>query len=293
MSRLSSVEVQRLAAFTVDGKGGNPAGVVICEAHPAELEMQQLAAEVGYSETAFLEPFGGQAWRVRYFSPKVEVPFCGHATIASAVALSQRFGVGDFILETRTGPVPVTTRAGETGEIEATLVSPMPSVAPAEADLVGDALTQLRWSAAELDPSLPPAVSFAGARHLILAAGTRDRLRQLDYDFDGLRELMVLHGLFTVDLVWRESPLVFHARNPFPVGGVVEDPATGGAAAAFGAYLRFHRFVTPPARITIFQGADIGRPSRLNVELVAGDERVRISGTASPIEPAETASASG
>lgn len=75
-----------------------------------------------------------------------------------------------------------------------------------------------------------------------------------------------------------------HARNPFPVGGVVEDPATGAAAAAFGAYLRFHRFVTPPARITIFQGADIGRPSRLNVELVAGDERVRVSGTASPID---------
>ena len=83
----------RLAAFTTDPSGGNPAGVWIGEALPADDEMQRIAAEVGYSETAFLAPDGSGAtgrFRVRYFSPLAEVPFCGHATIASGVALAER-----------------------------------------------------------------------------------------------------------------------------------------------------------------------------------------------------------
>lgn len=280
------VEVLRLAAFTVDGAGGNPAGVVIADDHPPEVQMRRVAAEVGYSETAFLAPLGQRTWRVRYFSPQIEVPFCGHATIASGVALAARDGVGTFNLETNIGQVPVHTRIEADGGIEATLVSVPPAVAAAEPGLVGRALALLGWRHTELDRSLPPAVAYAGERHLILAAATADRLARLDYDFDGLRDLMRAHDLTTVDLVWRESPLVFHARNAFPVGGVVEDAATGAAAAAFGAYLRWHGAVTPPARVTVFQGAQMGRPSRLTVELVDGDERVRVSGTGSPIGPA-------
>jgi len=83
----------RLAAFTADPAGGNPAGVWIGDVLPPAGEMQRIAAEVGYSETAFLAPdASGEAgrWRVRYFSPLAEVPFCGHATIASGVALVGR-----------------------------------------------------------------------------------------------------------------------------------------------------------------------------------------------------------
>ena len=74
---------------------------------------------------------------------------------------------------------------------------------------------------------------------------------------------MLAHDLTTVDLVYREDETTFHARNPFPVGGVVEDPATGAAAAAFGAYLRELGLITPPATITVHQGVDMGRPSLL------------------------------
>ena len=82
----------RLAAFTTDPNGGNPAGVWVGEALPTETEMQRIAAEVGYSETAFLAPDGsGDAgrFRVRYYSPLAEVQFCGHATIAGGVALAE------------------------------------------------------------------------------------------------------------------------------------------------------------------------------------------------------------
>jgi PhzF family phenazine biosynthesis protein len=78
---------------------------------------------------------------------------------------------------------------------------------------------------------------------------------------------MLREGLTTLQLVWRESPSVFHSRNPFPVGGIVEDPATGAAAAALGGYLRAIGAVPVPGTITIFQGQDMGRPSQIHVEI--------------------------
>ena len=85
----------------------------------------------------------------------------------------------------------------------------------------------------------------------------------------------------TVDLVWRESPTVVHARNPFPPGGVVEDPATGAAAAAFGGYLRELGLVDPPATVTIHQGADMGRPGVLTVDIPAEPGTgISVTGTA-------------
>jgi PhzF family phenazine biosynthesis protein len=80
-----------------------------------------------------------------------------------------------------------------------------------------------------------------------------------------LANLMRRNDWVTVHLVWRETPFVYHARNPFPQGGVVEDPATGAAAAAFGGYLRALELVPTPTSITIYQGYDMGRPSKIIV----------------------------
>src|SRR4029453_19077077 len=134
-----------------------------------------------------------------------------------------------------------------------------------------------------MDPELPPDIAYAGARHLIVSASTRQRLADLDYDFDRLLAYMLERDLTTLQLVWRESPTTFHVRDPFPVGGVVEDPATGAAAAAFGAYLRELGLVQPPVTLTLHQGDDLGRPSLITVELRADDTRVRVSGNAVPI----------
>ena len=84
--------------------------------------------------------------------------------------------------------------------------------------------------------------------------------------------------IWIVDLE-RESATRFHARDPFPVGGVVEDPATGAAAAALGGYLRDAGLIEAPARLTIRQGEAMGRPSRLEVEVPATGGIV-VSGTA-------------
>ncbi|MFH8885691.1 PhzF family phenazine biosynthesis protein [Streptomyces californicus] len=283
MTSDSGPDVLRYTAFSADPAGGNPAGVVLDAAGLDEERMLAVAAELGYSESAFLtERTGEGAYTIRYFSPKAEVPFCGHATVATALALAERDGPGELEFATAAGPVPVTVvRAG--GELRATLTSVAPHVEEvAEADLA-EALAALDWPAADLDPELPPRIAYAGARHLVLAAATRERLAELAYDFARLEALMHRLELTTLQLVWREGPEVFHVRDPFPVGGVVEDPATGAAAAAFGAYARELGLVPEASVLTLLQGADMGRPGTLTVELHAGDPRVRVSGTGTRI----------
>src|SRR3954447_5746475 len=273
--------VLRYSAFTDTPAGGNPAGVVLDGRDMADARLLELAAEIGYSETAFLTPrAGGREYDVRYFSAEAEVPFCGHATIATAVALAERDGTGDLVFHIAAGPVAIRTGRDEAGAIVASLTSVAAETFGVEAAGLEAARALVGWSPAELDAALPPRIAYAGARHLILGAGSRERLGDLDYDFDGLKALMLRLELTTVDLVWREREDVFHARNPFPVGGVVEDPATGAAAAAFGAYLRELGIVSPPARVTILQGDDMGRPSRLTVDIASDRPEISVSGRA-------------
>src|SRR5690349_18254886 len=103
-------DVLRLAAFTDDPAGGNPAGVVLDAGALTDAEMQAIAAQVGYSETAFITSADDEATTIRYFSPLAEVPFCGHATIATGVALARRDGPGRITLDTRAGRVVVDTQ---------------------------------------------------------------------------------------------------------------------------------------------------------------------------------------
>jgi len=277
-----TTEVLRYAAFTVDGRGGNPAGIVLDARGLDAAEMQAIAADVCYSETAFLvgRPAQPNVYDVRYFSPEQEVPFCGHATIASAVALAERSPADELIFHTPAGFVSIATFQNDDGERVAELTSVAPRVSEPEPSLVPAALGALRWSVDDLDPDYPVLLANAGSEHLVLVTKTRQRLADLDYDFGALAKLMREHELITLQLIWPESKKRYHSRNAAAGLGVVEDPATGAAAAAFGGYLRELGLIGENANFTISQGVEMGRPSELTVSVMAGEPGVRVSGTA-------------
>lgn len=151
-------EVLRYAAFTEDPRGGNPAGVVLDALGVDDATMLGTAARVGYSETAFVIARDVRAGEldVRYFSPEAEVPFCGHATIATTVAWAERHGTGLLHMHTPAGLVEVDTTDAPTG-LTATLTSVPPKVAPMEPEQLAELLAALRWRADELEPMLPRA----------------------------------------------------------------------------------------------------------------------------------------
>jgi PhzF family phenazine biosynthesis protein len=257
------MDIERLSAFSMNNKGGNPAGVVFCEQMPGEDEMLRIAKDVGYSETAFLVK-QADGWRVRYFAPAMEVPFCGHATIALGGALGKRFGPGKYKLFLNDGEIQVYAEIID-GRISSTLCSPATSSEDAPNEFVNQVLEAFNLKRADLDSAFPVRLASAGARHLILFLKDRDTLADMQYQFDRVRNLMLEWGVITISLLWSESGGVFHSRNAFAYGGVYEDPATGAAAAALAGYLRDIGWQGRNEFI-IMQGEDMGRPSRLNVK---------------------------
>lgn len=264
-------DVLRYAAFTDTPEGGNPAGVVLDASGLDDSRMQAIAAEIGYAETVFVTEMAvdGDARRnrVRYFSPIAEVPFCGHATIALAVALSGRDGAGTFVFDTEVGPVVIET-AGRGTEATASFTSVEPQIAEFSDGVLDSLLGLLGVGQSELHPGYPPKVAFAGNWHPILVFAERSTFDSYVFNPDAMRALMDAQGWAgTVTTLCEIAGGEFDSRNLFPVGTITEDPATGSAAAAFGAYLRLLSLVQTPTRVIVHQGSHVGRPSVLMVDI--------------------------
>jgi PhzF family phenazine biosynthesis protein len=270
--------VQRIAAFADGNRGGNSAGIVLTDQFPSETEMRRIAAEVGYSETAFAVPDGGDGqWRVRYFSPESEVAFCGHATIALGAALAGHSGPGQFALQLNDAGITVEATASGQG-YQVALQSPPTRSAAARTELVDQALALFGYRSGQLDPALPPAEIHGGADHLVLALKDRSDLSAMSYDLDAGRALMREYGLVTIMLVHVRSHTEFDVRNAFASGGVLEDPATGAAAAAFSGYLRDLGW-PHQNRILITQGEDMGEKSVISATFTdQPGSSIRVSG---------------
>lgn len=272
------MNVLKIAAFSDGGTGGNPAGVLIADTLPATADMARIAAEVGFSETAFAAP-EGDGWRVRYFSPESEVPFCGHATIALGAALALRHG--DAVFPLHLNQANITVEGKKNGSlVAAALQSPPTRSKPAPPELVQAALQLFGLGPEDLNPALPPALVHGGADHLLLALTSRATLAAMRYDLEAGRTLMAGAGVVTILLAWAETPQRFHTRNPFASGGVYEDPATGAATAALAGYLRDLGWPHGGA-IDIVQGEDMGMRSLLRAEIPeAAGSSIRVSGSA-------------
>jgi len=255
------MEIQRLSAFANGDEGGNPAGVALLDELPQADVMQRVAADVGFSETAFAAQTGN-SWRVRYFSPESEVPFCGHATIALGAALAQRHGNGRFALELNNTSITVDGEV-DGNQIRASLQSPETSSAPVELQQVRQALELFGWSLDQIDNNLPPAFANAGANHLILGVGSRQLLADMKYDLSRGRAFMSDTDIVTICLVYAKSPVLFHTRNPFASGG---------------GYLRDINW-PHNGKIDVVQGEDMGYKSLISAEFGSNiGESIRVSG---------------
>jgi PhzF family phenazine biosynthesis protein len=271
------MEILSFRAFTTPGpdpRSGNPAGVVIDAEELQRDDMLRIAAGLGFSETAFLTAVTPTSARVRYFTPRDEIAFCGHATIASGVARARR-GAGPIVaFQTNAGTVPVQVDAAA-----ATLTAVDTTIHPLADGILHELLKTLRLSPADLDPDLPPAFVRGGNPHPLVFVRA-EALAALDHDDAALLDLQNREGWDgTIPVVHRLARDRFASRNPFPRGGIREDPATGSAAAGLGYYLRTRQQLPLPGTIRVEQGVEAGRPSLITVEIPA-EGRVRVLGTA-------------
>ena len=205
-------EILRYAAFTDVPDGGNPAGIVLDASGLDDAAMQRIAAEVDYAETAFITERTDGELTVRYFSPIAEVPFCGHATVATAIAIAEREGPGALRFATPVGEIVIETAAADDG-IRAAFTSVEPDVAHFP-EFVLDALLELIGvDRTQLDERYPPRLASAGNQHPIVVITDSRVFDGFVFDPGAVRAFMDAQG-------WPATITVLHRIMDAP-GGVL------------------------------------------------------------------------
>ena len=268
-------------AFTTEPLSGNVAGVVPdADGLDAE-QMRAIAAELGASETAFVCSSPSADRRIRYFTPTEEIDLCGHATIAAHAHLSAERAIepGTHTLETNVGTLDIDV--GELGEVWMT--QPTSTVRPLDveydhvADLLGVDVAALR----DVGEDLPIALASTGLPFVVVPVNFLEHLSGVSPDFDAIDEFAAEYDAagiyaFTFDTLDGESTL--HARCFAPGVGIPEDPATGTASGACGAYLRqMGAFDSVPDELRFEQGHFVDRPSHVRVRVA---DHIQVGGRA-------------
>jgi len=260
-------------AFTRRPLRGNPAGVMPFARGLGADEMLAVAREVNASETAFVLPSREADFKLRYFTPTQEVPFCGHATVAALTVL-ERLGevsvAGAFArvrLETDVGLIPAElVRTPDGLRVDMTQVAPAFRPCTQPADRILDILGA---NAEDLRADLPLELAYTGLWHLLVPLSSAEALDGLLPDLRALAELNRELGVLTTHIFVEEGE-TFHCRDFAPAAGIDEDPVTGSAAGALGAYLLRHRVTRPGVPLCLRQGEACGRAGEVRV-VVAGD----------------------
>ncbi len=254
-------------AFTDTPFGGNPAGVVLVRQEatfPSDELMVNIAAELRYSETAFVRQEAPTEFTVRYFTPRAEVDLCGHATIATFGTLARQGIVPDGAMcmnHTRAGDLLV--RAGQAVMMQmapATVIDRHVDVRRLHTIMCHD--PQWPW------PLSPVEVVSTGLPDIIMPVADPAALNALQPDMPGLAQLSRELGVTGVHaFALSQDTYTAHVRNFGPLYGIDEESATGTANAALTHYLHRRGHIAPNTECRFLQGEAMGRPSVVVTEL--------------------------
>ncbi len=279
-------------AFTDQAFGGNPAGVVVLSQNsdfPAEDTMQKLAAELRYSETAFIKQMPDGSFNTRYFTPVAEVDLCGHATVASFYVLLKAgivkaghryqnqtlagdlniFIDQDSILMDMAEPQLFEVIAG--GEATEKLYQVMGLSSVEQGHCENCAI------------SLVPRKVSTGLVDIMLPVKSQAELDSIAPDFKALSDLSKKHNVVGVHAftVSTDDGKV-HARNFAPLYDIDEEAATGTSNGALAYYLYHYSYLKAGQLLEVIQGEKMGRPSCITAQIVieGGKEKVKVGGRA-------------
>lgn len=261
-------------AFTDQPFGGNPAGVVLLEDNlfPPEALMLQVAAELRYSETAFVRKLSPTEYQVRYFTPKDEVELCGHATIATFSLLHQEAGiVGHCLCHTKAGDLAI-----EVGEqVMMQMATPRIVETLENTDEIYRAL-----GVTDYQPSLPVQIAYSGLPDLMIPLADVATLNGLQPNMEAISDITQKHKAVSFHVfAFGNGGYIAHVRDFAPLYGIPEESATGTANAALTHYLVVNGVIPKQGDFAFLQGETMGRPSVVVTRLTP-DGTIFVGGTA-------------
>jgi PhzF family phenazine biosynthesis protein len=261
-------------SFTDQPFSGNPAGIVLLgeEAFPSERLMTQVAAELRYSETAFVRRLSPTEYHLRYFTPAAEVELCGHATVATFVLL--------YKLGMAQGQCQYHTMAGDL-EVEAGERVMMQMAMPHIIETLTD--TAPVYHAIGLDnyqPTLPAQVAYSGLADIMIQVPDTATLNSLQPDMDAISAITKAYNTvsFHVFALVNDGHTAY-VRNFAPLYDIPEESATGTANAALTHYLAVNGVIPATGDFSFMQGEAMGHPSIVSTR-IATDGTLYVGGTA-------------
>ncbi len=277
------IQVHQVDAFTREPFTGNPTGVVLNADGLSEAQMLAIARELNNAETAFiLAPDGADhTVRARFFTPRSEAGFVGHATVAAQYVLSRRQDAPRTQRQkSKAGIVDIEVRGTDAERQIAIRRSPPPlgrELNDRERLAVLDALALASES---LDPRIPLRIVGAAGTRLLIGVRGPEPLKQLKPDLARLTTLSAqigAAGYFVFALTSADEDHLTESRMFCPALGIAEDPVSGNAHGLLGAYLarlRLLRRSGERARFCGIQGHSLHRPGRVEVELGFRDDEL-------------------
>jgi trans-2,3-dihydro-3-hydroxyanthranilate isomerase len=277
--------------FTDVPFGGNPVAVIPDAAGLTDLELQQIAREMNLSETVFVFPPSDQAAvvKIRIFTPTQEIPFAGHPVIGTFFVLGTlkrlalREPVTRVLQECNLGLFPVDIHVKDGRITRVVMSQPQPQfleIIESRDDLFSLAralgvarqqITETKW---------PVQVVSTGLPVMIVPVRTLTAVRSIVPDVSAIAELCQQYGangIMAFSTMTVEQQATVHTRMFAPLIGIIEDPATGSASGALGAYLLQHGVVevAPMTEIIAEQGYEIERPSRILIQVESEDDAIQ------------------
>ena len=268
-------------AFTDQPFGGNPAGVVLLDAQtfPQEDLMLKIAAELRYSETAFIKRHSAQEFTLRYFTPKAEVELCGHATIASFSLLHRKgLASGQCLCHTLAGDLNI--EAGE--KVMMQMAKPRIVATLIETEEIYQALGLKSYH-----PTMPVQVVYAGLPDIMLPLPDVATLQSLQPDMEAIAAITKRHEAVSIHpFAFSNDGYTAHVRDFAPLYDIPEESATGTANASLTYYLQQSGCLGAEAECAFIQGEAMGRPSVVATRIQA-DGNVFVGGTATVVAEGE------
>lgn len=275
------VEAILVKAFTKDKAKGNPAGVIFNADNLTDKHMVKISADLGFSESSFVSQSDKGDFKIRFFTPTQEVYLCGHATVATIHALMEigRINLGDnnkktVTIETKAGVLPI--ECCKDGFIAMTQVKPQFSNEMHDKKIVS---MLLGISEGEIS-GYPIQVVSTGTPKLMIPIESLKTLFKIKPDLEGIKKYCQEHPVkgfypFTFETIDKDSD--FHARQFNPLAGIDEDPITGVAAGALGAYIVEHE-IFDKKNFVIEQGYCMNKSGKMYVTI--DDDIVKVGGYA-------------
>lgn len=274
-------------AFTDTTFGGNPAGIVLLSEgadFPSDEICVKTAAELRYSETAFIKILGAHEFQIRYFTPAAEVDLCGHATIASFYALMH---LG--IIEKNCACINHTLAGDLNIEVKDGFIM-MDMASPEEISIIDDPekikeLYEIMGAEYDLSMNLPvPRLISTGLPDIMMPVTDLAALNAIEPDMKALSALSERYGVVGVHAFTRscEEGVTAHARNFAPLYDIDEEAATGTSSGAMTYYFYLNKLIEAKTSCKFIQGEKMDRPSVILTEIDAACEtcQIKVGGSA-------------